>query len=69
MKLLNFLFYFPRLRNFLKLKYWYFISLAVKIKPEKELNGEKIILVRLLKGIVFHKEKDLEARILELCKE
>ena len=36
---------------------------------EKELNGEKIILVRLLKGIVFHKEKDLEARILELCKE
>ena len=39
---------------------------------EKELNGEKMILVRLLKGIVFHKEhkeKDLEARILELCKE
>ena len=36
---------------------------------EKELNGEKITLVRLLRDIIIHGEKDLKARILELCKE
>jgi len=35
---------------------------------EKEFNGKRIILVRLLRNTIIHGGNDLRARILELCK-